>query len=281
MAAVNVNKEKNDNNEVFSPDRDFDRAPGTVSNEDLMTKLCANSSQIARLSDNVEQMRSQILALQMDNDSLRKEVRDAKEREESLKQKVEEMKFSADLIDRRTEELALYTRRNNLRIFGVDEAAGEGSAESFEECEQKVLKLFKEKLKVNVSRADIEAVHRLGSTRTGSSTQQQQQQRQPRQPRGIIVRFISRRVRDSVLYARRKLQGTRMLIVEDLTPRAYSLLCKVRDDTTICAQAWTKNGKVFMKTVSSKIVPVQSLAELAEHKRAHIAKTLSSASSHK
>ena len=239
-----------------------------VSNEDLMKKLCTNGSDIAKLFDSFEHLRSDLLALQLENDRLRKEVKEAKEREDKLHSKLEEVKRTADLADSRSEELACYVRRNNIRIFGVDETTGrDGRDETPAECEKKVLQLFREKLKVKVELADIEAVHRLGgkkpASRPGPSTQQQQ-----RQPRGIIVRFVSRRVRDSVLYARRELRGTRKLIVEDLTPRAYSLLCKVRDDTAVCQQAWTKRGIVQMKTVNGRIVTVQSLRDLTEHRQA-------------
>ena len=150
------------------------------------------------------------MALQIENDSLKKEVKEAKEREEKLQSKIEEIKCTADLADRRSEELACYIRRNNLRIFGVEEATGrDGREETPEACERKVLQIFNKKLKVKVDPADIEAVHRLGGRKTeprhaGASTQQQQ-----RQPRGIIVRFVNRRLRDSVLYARRELRGTR------------------------------------------------------------------------
>ena len=257
------------NSDVFSPERDS----GTVSNEDLMVKLCANGKDIAKLSDSVEYLRSQLLTLQLENESLRKEVSEAKDREDKLKSKLEEVKCTADLADRRSEELSVYMRRNNLRIFGIDEAGRDGKEETPEECEGRVLKLFRDKLKVKVERGDIEALHRLGTRKPqpqrrtpgsspGSSTQQQQQQGAPR---GIIVRFVSRRVRDSVLYARRLLRGTRALIVEDLTPRTYSLLCKVREDTAVCKQAWTKQGTVVMKTVSGNIVTVKSLADLKEH----------------
>lgn len=262
---------KGDEDAVFSPDRDsITGIKQGVSNQDLMAKLCANGKQISTLSEQVEQLRSEIVALQMENDSLRKEVREAKEREDSLKSKIEETRFTADLADRRCEELSCYIRRNNLRIFGVDEATGRDREETPDECERKVLTLIREKLQVKISSSDIEAVHRLGAKRAarssqtspGASTQQQQSR-----PRGIIIRFVNRRVRDNVLYARRKLKGTRTLIAEDLTPRAYSLLCKVRENTAVCKQSWTKNGKVFMKTLHDRIVTVQSLADLAEHMR--------------
>ena len=96
--------------------------------------------------------------LQNENDKLKEEVKKAKEREEEMKTKMEEAKSKVDSADKRVEELAAYVRRNNMRIFGVEEKIeGEKSKESTEECEQKVLKLLNEKLKLNVQSGDIGA----------------------------------------------------------------------------------------------------------------------------
>ena len=71
----------------------------------------------------------------------------------------------------------------------------------------------------------MEAVHRLGRKQRKDA------------PRGIIARFVSRSVRDSVIRARRNLRQSGIVIVEDLTPRAYSLLWTVKDDTSVCKEA--------------------------------------------
>ena len=85
--------------------------------------------------------------------------------------------------------------------------------------------------------------------------------------RGIIVRFVSRRVRDSVIRARRNLRISGIVTVEDLTPRAYSLLRTVKDDTSACKEAWSKNGKIFMKALNGKIVQVKTLSDLKDSDR--------------
>ena len=93
-----------------------------------------------------------------------------------------------------------------------------------EECEKKILSIIRDKLTVDVRREDIEAVHRLGRKQEKDT------------PREIIVRFVSRRVRDSVIRARRNLSMSGIVIVED--PHAYSLLWTVKDDTLVCKEAW-------------------------------------------
>ena len=94
--------------------------------------------------------------------------------------------------------------------------------------------------------------------------------------RAAIVRFVSRKVRDSVLLTRKSLKGTRTVIVEDLTPRAYSLFSNVKADKEVCQQAWTKNGSVMMKAHNGSIVTIQSLSDLT-----HVDKRAQWAGKHK
>lgn len=231
-----------------------------ISNEDLMIKLCENGKVIEVLRERVEKLCGDIFDLQQNNDRLQKEVADAKKREVKLISDLQEAKYLAQLVDSKVNDLALYSRRNNLRIYGIQEESKRGDSnrqeqpqlETSQECEQKVLQLFKAQLKLNIRREDIEAVHRLGRRQEGRKT-----------PRGIIVRFVSRRTRDDVIFKRRNLRGTGVVVVEDLTPTAHFLLHKVKEDP-LCDQAWTKYGKVLMKTTRGKIVAIQSLAELSD-----------------
>ena len=77
-------------------------------------------------------------------------------------------------------------------------------------------------------------------------------------PRGIIVRFVSRRNRDLVIYSRKKLRGIGIFIAEDLSPRRYALLCNVK----VCKLAWSVNGKICMKAWNDRIVQVKHLSDL-------------------
>lgn len=230
----------------------------SVTNEDIMNKLCQNGEAIDSLTATISEMRATIFTLQNDNDTLKKEVEEGKKRERELKDQVTEVKYVACLAERRTNDLDQYIRRNNLRIYGISEAGekvGNDEWESSEACERKVLQMFRSQLNLDIQEEGIEAAHRLGRRRTDSNT-----------PRGIIVRFISRKVRDNVLYNRRKLKKTRTVIVEDLTPSNYQLLCKVKDDP-ICSQSWSKNGRITMKTNSGRVVEVRSVSELSEATR--------------
>ena len=244
----------NESNAVFSPASDLQQTKPSYTNADLMDKLCANGAKISKLSDMVEELKTALFSVQEENEKLRQELTEVRKRELQTATQLAEAKHLAELADRRAEEVSAYVRRSNLRIYGVQEGEN-GAEETGDQCEEKVLSLFNRKLNIAVKREDLEAVHRVGpKARQGPKNS----------GRGIIVCFVSRRVRDSVLYSRKRLKGTRVTMVEDLTPRAYQLLCAVKNNQDICQQAWTKNGAVVVKTVAGKIAAVKSLSELQQ-----------------
>ena len=228
---------------------------------DVMEKLCKIEREVSGLRTTVEELRGVVFEVQQENTKLRKEVTEAKQREEDLRQQLREVRHLAEVADRQADQTSCYVKRNNMRIYGVPES----STESPQQCEDKVLALFRTQLKLEVSRDDIEAVHRVGQRRppsAGSTTSPGDGQK----PRGIIIRFVSRRVRDKVLYSRKGLKGSGIIFVEDLSPRSYALLTTVKSDS-VCAQAWSRNGQIIMKTHSGEKVPIQSIAHLRQHER--------------
>uniref|UniRef100_A0A8D9E972 Zinc finger DNA binding protein n=1 Tax=Cacopsylla melanoneura TaxID=428564 RepID=A0A8D9E972_9HEMI len=108
------------------------------------------------------------------------------------------IKRELEQVKERNNKLEQYTRRNNLRIFGLKE-------ENKEDVEIKVLKVLNEKLNIPINKDDIEACHRTGRLDNAKGG------------RNIIVRFVSRKVRDNVFRNKRLLKDTRIFINEDLT----------------------------------------------------------------
>ena len=92
-------------------------------------------------------------------------------------------------------------------------SGGGGDTETQAQCEEKLLTLFRDKLWLNIKKDDIVAVHQLGRRHQKDSL------------RGIIVRLVSRRFWDLVILSCKKLRGTGIVIVEDLSPRRYARLC--------------------------------------------------------
>ena len=134
-----------------------------------------------------------------------------------------------------------YQRNFNIRIFNLPEKLNETT----EECEENVIRLFREKLEVDVKISDIDILHRLGPKRVnkndpkqddknsnnnteksnennGGQTETSHSQNNHKDgegaiapqsetqntldPRAVIVSFISRRVRKMVLSQRNKLK---------------------------------------------------------------------------
>ena len=142
-----------------------------------------------------------------------------------------------------------YTRRENVRVFGIAEDVGEN-------CVTKVFNLFREKVNADVKIEDVEVAHRVKGPRSG--------------PRGIIVRFANRAAKASVIRNRRALKDSGVVIVEDLCHELNALHNHLRKNDRV-GSAWAWNGKICAKLKNSdNIFTVeygQSLDEAVEASR--------------
>ena len=146
-----------------------------VANEDSMLRPYANGTVISNLAQTVEELRAAISTPQIDNDQVKKKVAEAKKREEKPKSELTEMKFTAGFADQRNEELSNYMRRNNIRIYGVQEcnssnSGGGEDTETQDQREEKGLAVFRDKLRRNVKKDNIEVVHRFGRRQQENSS---------------------------------------------------------------------------------------------------------------
>ena len=113
------------------------------------------------------------------------------------------------------DELEQYSRRNCLLINGIKKAdppkenVSEETSEvsTQENTDIAVLLIFNEKLGVDVHIKDIDRTHRIGK----------QKQKNKDAPRPVIVKFSNYNTRERVFQARRKLKGTKITMVENLT----------------------------------------------------------------
>lgn len=127
------------------------------------------------------------LALQIDG--IRKtvvfaceEINDVKCRVGTLEQKISKEEERMDKNQQRITDLERYSRRWNLRLFGVKEEQQEDTWKVAVEICQATLPECKNQLYDT-----IDTVHRVGSKRPNNTS-----------PRPIIIQFISRRTRDSL-----------------------------------------------------------------------------------
>ena len=125
------------------------------------------------------------------------------------------------------------SRQSNIRVFGVPE---EGQNENSRDV---ILDLFEKKLSVNLERKAIDAAHRVGRPRDGKVP-------------GIIVKFMRRDDKYRVLKQRKKLKGSGITIVEDMCLDLQRMYNRMKSDARI-EDAWTWNGKVYVKDKKNKI----------------------------
>ena len=167
--------------------------------------------------------------------------------QEQQEQLDQEKRFRS-AMNARLNDLEQYSRKNNLRIFGIlDKDRKETSAKT----EQLVLKLFKEKLGILwINANNIEIAHRTGRFVEGSN-------------RPIIVKLTSRKVKNEVILNRKKLKGKNISIAEDLTIENVKRL-RMLNSLEVCTSSWSFDGKLFIKNKHDEKIEVRSSDHISE-----------------
>ena len=179
--------------------------------------------------------------IQVEISSIKENIIELNAEKNELKTEMSKMHTKTNELLSKINDIEQYTRRNNLRIFGVPDP---GDWETAAESEEKVLSIFHQKLKMyNIKSEQIEACHRIGRYKEGKN-------------RAVIVRFISRKTKDSIIKERKQLKGTRILIAEDLTRENaawfFKVKMSVKDESSI-SSVWTHNGETFVYGPSGKV----------------------------
>lgn len=146
-------------------------------------------------------------------------------------------------LDCKMERLEQYTRRNNLRLFGVNESGGE-------EADLLVVDVIKKNLNIDICVADIERTHRVGVHTPSNS-----------KSRPIIIKFVSYRVRNEVFRKKKNLKGTQYYFREDLTKIRADILNKMVKKFGY-GKVWTTDGKFYWKESNGDIKNTYDLEEL-------------------
>ena len=130
-------------------------------------------------------------------------------------------------VSQQNEEAEQYSRRNCIIFHGIPETEGENTDET-------IIKLCKEKMKLQIDCKDLDRSHRLGRRNGGK-------------PRGIIAKFANYNSRDRIYRARKVLrnsQGTPVFIHESLTKMRSELLWEVKSSEAVKV-AWTQDGRIY------------------------------------
>uniref|UniRef100_A0A1Y1MUD8 L1 transposable element RRM domain-containing protein n=1 Tax=Photinus pyralis TaxID=7054 RepID=A0A1Y1MUD8_PHOPY len=135
--------------------------------------------------------------------------------------KKENVKLATEL-----DELKQYSRRNNIRVFGIPETSGEN-------VEDKFLSVTKDRMSIVLMPNEIERCHRIGKKINNK-------------PRPVIIKFMSYKTK-ALLYLNKKLlKGTGITLREDLTSDRAKLY-KLAVDKYGFNNVWTYDGVIKLK----------------------------------
>ena len=163
----------------------------------------------------------------------------------------QQMQEEITAMTQKCDNLEQYSRRNNLRIFGLPETM-DGK------LEDEVLHLFNTQLNLQIKREDIDRVHRLG--RTGNTNK-----RNGKVGRPLIVRFANYKSRRTVFEQKKMLKGTGIVIREDLCQGRLDLYKKAIDKFSY-NNVWTVDGKICFKykNLTKYVTTENELTEFTE-----------------
>lgn len=133
------------------------------------------------------------------------------------------------------DDLEQYTRRTNIRIFGIPE-------DQEVSTDNQVLEFLKTELGIELNPNDISRSHRIGAQRTTNT-----------KPRPIIVRFTKHNTKVEILRQRRKLKVNRrpFAIYEDLTKSRRLIIDHLHTNARDkIEKVWTIDGTIFFRPKS-------------------------------
>ena len=184
---------------------------------------------------------------------IHKEVGELREIIKNKDDQIRKLEVRVRDLELKQDDAEQYSRRNSIRITGIDESASEDISE-------KIIKLCNESLEVEppVTLEQFDRIHRVG-------------QRSEDSPRPVLVKFATYRTRNVVFRSRRKLrqknrqeQGAQaeaddhskqetirpIYINEDLTKyRAHLLyLARQKKSSKVISDCWSWDGTILVKT---------------------------------
>ncbi|XP_052261760.1 myosin-6-like [Dreissena polymorpha] len=169
-------------------------------------------------------------------DDLRGELQEQKEENERLKKALKNNEYANQL---HINELEQYSRRNNIRIEGIEDS----EREDYIETTEKVINTLNAHIPdLNLSKIDIDISHRIGPF-----------QRQKKRP--IIVKMVSRMRRHQIMQAAKLLRkkAQPVYVNDHLTKLNAEVFASVRrKQSDIVKSTWTREGAIFYRDVNEQ-----------------------------
>jgi len=146
------------------------------------------------------------------------------------------------------DEMEQYSRRESIRVFGVE---GDTAEESEVDLIRKIISIAKS-IDVIIQSNDISVAHRVG--KSGGRA------------RPVLVKFVSRQLIKQLMMNKKKLKtvsantDAKVFITEDLTPLRYKLLMIAKHADAV-DYAYTRDGRIICSIKGNKIT-IQSPDDL-------------------
>jgi hypothetical protein len=160
-----------------------------------------------------------------------------------LKKQIKGLSAELNEVKMYANENEQYSRRCNIRIFGLTELEDEN-------CYEVVTEFCKTKLGYNLELREIDRTHRVGRLRPGKQ-------------RAIIVKFCSYQSKIKVMKCKKNLKGTSIYVNEDLTFLNKELFNYARANLKDLP-VWSTDGKVLIKQQSGRIVRAKTKDDVNE-----------------
>lgn len=171
-----------------------------------------------------ERFQSKVFSLEQKNIELEASLEQMNSENRQMKMEMECIKGQLQDVKNHAIANEQYSRKNNVKVFGIPEERGET-------CSEKVRSLVKEQLGINLTAEQVVVAHRVRSFT---------------KPQPIIVRFSDHMTKITVLRSRKKLKGSKISIGEDMCRDLMTVYNRVKTDPRV-SSAWMWDGKVFVK----------------------------------
>jgi len=203
-------------------------APGSTSAADIQAVIDRTLTSDVYIDKLVKKLADKLTTAVVE--ALSESLRAAQEEIKALKSEVSCLQEQLADTSLKQDDLEQYTRRVNLRVFGIPEKVGEST-------DTIVMQLLKDKLNVDLPLERLQRSHRVGRKPEPDS------QGRPRH-RPIIVRFLSYRDKRQVFTNKKKLKDSGIAIREDLTSNRLAVY-KAAVAKYGLKNTWTADGKII------------------------------------
>lgn len=210
---------------------------------DRMNQL---ESKASELTTSLEFSQREIDDLKSSKKECEKELKAANSKIENLLAQLDSNSGKIKQLQDKVNYQEDYSRRNNIRINGMEE---QGSGETWEQTAAAVSSLLEQKMEL--PGIELERAHRVGIRRDGK-------------PRPIIARFSRYCEREAVMRNAKKLKGTNIYVNEDLCPESQSIKMS---QMPLLKQARAQGKVAFFRHTKLIIREKTNNAEAAEEQR--------------